>query len=123
MQFVIISLVGYQQHRLFGTAQNSGYVHIQVSHTVHYIDYEQNNICFVDSHQHLFTDFFLKDIIRIDNPSTGIYYRKLTPQPFRFAVLAIPCSSGFLVHNRLAGFGQTVEQSRFSHIGASYYCY
>ena len=121
--FIIISLVSYHNNRFLCTPQNRGYSHIQIGNPVHYIHNKQDYIRFIYGKTYLFTDLFLKNIIRVYYPSTGINDRKLMSHPFRLAILTVAGSSCLLVYNCLTSFGQTIKKCRLSHIGASYDCY
>ena len=94
---------------------------IQIRSSVHGIYDKQNNIGFLYCNSYLLIDLFLKNIIRIYNPTAGIYNRKFLPTPFDLTVLSVSCRSGNFIYNCFSRLCQTIEQSRFPHIRTSDY--
>ena len=89
---------------------------IQIRSSVHGIYDKQNNIGFLYCNSYLLVDLFLKNIIRIYNPTAGIYNRKFLPTPFDLTVLPVSCRSGNFIYNCFSRLCQTVEQSRLPYI-------
>ena len=88
-----------------------------------HIHQEEHKVSLFGGYNHLLAYFLFEYIIRVYYPSTGVNYRELTATPFALAILAVACRTGFITDNRLARLGQSIEKSRFAHIGPSDNCY
>ena len=119
----VIGLVGHHQNRFTATTQDIRHFLIQIRQTVYHIDNKQDDIRFFNSDFHLLIDFFLKNILRVDNPSTGIHQRKLFCQPFDLAILAVACCPGLFIYDSLTCLRQTIEQGGLSYVGPTNNCY
>ena len=116
----VISLVGHEQRRQFGTAQYLSHVQIPVGDSVLDVAEEEHQVGLLGGNDDLLADFLLEDIVRVDHPAAGIDDRELASVPLTLAVLPVACRAGFIAHNGLTRLGQTVKQGRLSHIRAPY---
>ena len=121
--FVLVGLVGAQNDRRFGTAQDVGHLRVEVGDAVLHIDDEKNKVCFFGGEGYLFADLFFEDVIGVYDPAAGIYKRKLTRPPFALAVLAVARCACLVADNGLAGSGESIEECGLPDIGASHYGY
>ena len=115
-----IDFVGDKNYGFLRLAENLGHMVVKVGDSVHGIDDEQYFVGLFDSHGDLLVDFPLEDVVGVDYPSAGIDNGEFAASPFDFAVLAVAGGAGGAVHDCLAGFGQTVEESGFPDIRAPY---
>jgi hypothetical protein len=122
-QFKIIGFVGYHNNRLARLAQYRSNTVVQIGQPVGNIHYKQNYIRLFNSNAYLFIDFVLHHIIGVYNPTAGIDDRKFLSSPLNFAILAITSGAGCFAHNCPSSLCQSIEQSRFAHIGASHDSY
>ena len=116
---VVIGLVGHQDDGQLRAPQDGGHLHVEVGHAVLHVDQEEHHIGLFDGDKHLLAYFFLKDVVGIDHPSSGVHHRELLSVPFALSILAVAGRSGFIVHNRLPCAGQPIKERRLSHIGTS----
>ena len=116
----MVCLIGAEDHRRFRAAQDLCNLGVEICDSILYVYDEKNEVCFFGSEGYLFADLFFEDVVGVDNPSAGVYERKLTRSPFALAVLAIARCPGFVADDGLAGSGESVEKCGLPYIGASH---
>ncbi len=116
----LVCLIGAENHRRFRAAQDLCNLGVEICDSVLYVYDEKNEVCFFGGEGYLFADLFFEDVVGVDNPSAGVYERKLTRSPFALAVLAIARCPGFVADDGLAGSGESVEKCGLPYIGASH---
>ena len=70
----VVCLVGDKDYRQFGTAQDIGHIHVEVGHTVLDIHQKQHEVGLLSGYDDLFAYLLLENIVRVDHPTTSIYY-------------------------------------------------
>ena len=93
-----------------GAAENLCHIHVPVCQTRLVIYKKKNQIGLLCGYENLTTDSILKDIIRLDDPSTGIYNGKLMTIPGTFAILTVTGRSGGIRYDSPTGLCQSVKQ-------------
>ena len=96
---------------------------VEICDSILYVYDEKNEVCLFGGEGYLFADLFFEDVVGVDNPSAGVYERKLTRSPFALAVLAVARCACLVADNGLAGSGESIEECGLSDIGASHYGY
>ena len=122
-QIVVVDLVADDNHRLSRAAQHIGHHHVQIGDSGTDLDHEEYKVGFVYGQHHLTAYILFEEVVAVDGISTRVYYRELLSVPVGFAVVAVARGSGRGIHNGLTLSDQTVEESRFAHVGAAYDCY
>ncbi len=118
--FVGISLVYGQINRFFCPAQDVGKVLVVAGKPGIDVHHKNDDITFIQSQLHLIPDGLLKNILRTDHISAGIYQGEKLSVPFRKSVMPVTGDTGLIVHDGFAGSDQTVEKGRFAHIGPAH---
>ncbi len=107
---VVVVLVGHDDDRFGGAAQDVGNVVVKVGNAVLDVHDKEDDIGLLDGELYLLVDLFLKDVFAVHDPSTGINDRHFHAVPFHLAVLAVACRAAGVVDDGGARLSQAVEQ-------------
>ena len=104
-------------------AQDDGHILVEDVESIATVDQEDDDIGLVDGQVHLLADFFFKNVVRPHHIAAGVDDGEFLSIPIALAVVPVACHAARLFHDGHALLQQTVEQSRFSHIGSPHNSY
>lgn len=90
---VVVGLVSHKNHGELGAAEDCSHVLVPVGESGLHVNDEEHHVGLLGCHDNLLADSILEDVVAINDPSAGVYYRKLASVPLALAVLAVACGA------------------------------
>src|SRR5699024_3856625 len=118
--FVIVRLIGHQQHRFILLAQQLGDGVVKAGDTAFGIHHKKNDVRFFNGNMDLFTNAGDHHIGFVAQVSPRIDEIETAPVPGRFSIVTITGDTVLVVHNSLSAADKTVKDGGLADVAPSY---
>ena len=115
-----IDLVHCKYHRLSAAPEKIGDLLVIVGDASAGFHHEEHHMGFLYGKNHLLTDLFLKDVVRIGCVSAGVDNGKLRTAPFTPSIVSVARYACCFIYNRLSHPDKPVEKCGLSYIRAAH---
>ena len=115
LALLVVDLVGGQEHRLAGAAQDPRGRLVPGGGADDGIDHQDHGVGGLHGHRSLIGDQLLQ-ALGVGFPAAGVLHHEAPPAPQRVVGHPVPGHAGQILHHRLPPPKNPVDQSRLAHI-------